>query len=80
MTLMKVIRDSNGTVINIGDWDYQKSEVIDDLTGERRVVKANPLPDASTEGMEEVVIGWDGGLYLFDDPRKDGSYSASVSQ
>jgi hypothetical protein len=55
---MKVIKDKDGVVINIGDWD--------DAAG------TNPLPDGAYEDEAEVVTGYDGGLYLADDPRRLG--------
>lgn len=55
---MKIIRDKDGNLINIGDWDDQKGE--------------NPFPEGATEHDAEVVIGWDGGKYLSDDPRRLG--------
>lgn len=58
MTLMKIWRDAEGNVINIGEWD--------DLEG------LNPIPDGAYEEEAEVVEGYDEGLYLADDPRKDG--------
>jgi hypothetical protein len=63
---MKVIR-LNGIVINIGDWDYGLVEVDHGLTD-----ITNPLPEGAVESDEEVVTGWDGGLYLHDDPRRLG--------
>ena len=53
---MKIIRDKNGNLINIGDWDDQKGE--------------NLLPEGATEHDAEVVTGYDGGLYLADDPKR----------
>jgi len=55
---MKIIKDKDGNLINIGDWD--------DVDG------ANILPDGATEHDAEVVTGYDGGLYLADDPRRLG--------
>jgi hypothetical protein len=55
---MKIIRDKDGNLINIGDWDDQKGE--------------NPLPEGATEHDAEVVIGYDGGKYLSDDPKRLG--------
>jgi len=52
---MKVFRDENGNCINIGDWDYQGG--------------TNPLPEGAAETDEIVIVGWDGGLYVRDDPR-----------
>jgi hypothetical protein len=60
---MKIYRDKNGVCINIGDWDYQ----IDETEKQH-----NPLPVDATEDEAEVVTGWDGGLYLADDPRRLG--------
>jgi len=57
---MKIYRDKNGVCINIGDWDYDI-----DSAGEQR----NPLPIDAIEDDAETVIGWDGGLYLADDPK-----------
>ena len=56
---MKIIKDKDGNLINIGDWD--------DLGG------INPLPEDSVESDAEVVTGYDGGLYLADDPRRLGN-------
>jgi hypothetical protein len=58
MTIMKIIRDQNGDLINIGEWDDCKG--------------ANPIPEGSYEDEASVVEGYDGGLYLATDPRKDG--------
>jgi len=55
---MKIIKDKDGNLINIGDWD--------DNTGK------NPLPQGATEHDLEVVTGYDGGLYLADDSRRLG--------
>lgn len=65
---MKIYRDANGNVINIGEWDY--CIVRDPDTGED--VMHNPLPAGAYEDEAEVVAGWDGGLYLADDPRRLG--------
>lgn len=56
---MKIIKDKDGNLINIGDWD--------DMGG------INPLPKDFVESEAEVVIGYDGGLYLSDDPRRLGN-------
>lgn len=64
MTMMKVIRDRNANVINIGDWDYMTEEVLNDETGEVETVVHNPLPEGSVESTEDVIVGSDGGLYL----------------
>jgi hypothetical protein len=55
---MKIFKDKNGNLVNIGDWN--------DFDG------ANPLPDGATEHDAEVVTGYDGGLYLADDPKRLG--------
>jgi len=55
---MKIIRDKDGNLINIGDWE--------DMEG------TNPLPDGAFEDDAEVVVGYDGGKYLFDDPKRLG--------
>lgn len=68
---MKVIRDKEGKVINIGEWDFQKSIITED-DGSEYVVIGNPFPDGATESEEDVVTGWDGGLYVDGDPRSEG--------
>jgi hypothetical protein len=55
---MKIIRDKNGNLINIGDWDDKEGK--------------NPLPEGATEHDAEVVEGYDKGFYLADDPRRLG--------
>jgi len=60
---MKIYRNAEGKCINIGDWDYQV-EIVDGV----EIIK-NPLPTDAMERDEEVVVGWDGGLYASDDPR-----------
>jgi len=60
---MKIIKDKDGNLINIGDWDFKVDE-------NQRV--KNPLPEGATEHDAEVVTGYDGGLYLADDPRRLG--------
>lgn len=60
---MKIYRNAQGVCINIGDWDYQ-TEMVDGVE-----VTNNPLPEGAVESDEEVIIGWDGGLYVHDDPR-----------
>ena len=53
---MKIIKDKDGNLINIGDWNDNQGK--------------NPLPEGATEHDAEVVTGYDGGLYLADDPRR----------
>jgi len=56
---MKIIKDKNGNLINIGDWDYALDNG----------VETNPLPDGAYEEDAEVVTASDGGRYLSTDPR-----------
>lgn len=63
-----VVKDKDGNLIDIGPWDYQ--EVVD-LAGQVTIM--NPLPLGAKTGTAEVVTGWDGGLYLADDPRRLGA-------
>ena len=58
----EVIRDSDGKVINIGDWDYVEETLIDPDTQEVTVVTHNPLPDGATSKEEDIVTLPDGGL------------------
>jgi hypothetical protein len=60
---MKIIKDKNGNLINIGDWNFKLNE--------NQEIQ-NPLPKDATEHDEEVVTGYDGGLYLADDPKRLG--------
>lgn len=61
---MKIIRNKDGLLINIGDWDYQ-IEIIGDIE-----IIRNFLPEGATEHDAEVVKGYDGGFYLADDPKR----------
>lgn len=79
---MKIYRDADGKVINIGDWDYKITRVpeLDPETQQplfqrlesgdfvpKTVQKAlNPLPTGATEGEADVEIREDGGLYVAD--------------
>ena len=57
--MMKIYKDSDGNLINIGEWDYAYSNE----------VATNPLPEGATSEEADVVTGYDGGLYLADDQR-----------
>lgn len=70
--MTKIYRDHNGVVVNIGEWDFQEESYIDEKTGRPMTKINNPLPEGLTTSEEEVVKGWDGGLYSSEDPRKDG--------
>lgn len=61
MNTATVIRDKNGKVINIGDWDYMAEDVEDHDTGEVIQVINNPLPEGATFATEEIVTLEDGG-------------------
>lgn len=58
---MLIIRDANGIVINIGEWDYMTEEIID-ADGDSSFIYHNLLPENTTSSTEEVVILPDGGL------------------
>jgi len=62
---MKVYRDAEGNLINIGEWDEQRDE---DEQG--NIVVNNPIPVGTVESDEEVVTGADGGKYLKSDYAK----------
>jgi hypothetical protein len=82
---MKVIKNAEGQVINIGEWDYvyqeqivQKPMNLSELTPETNmddykpktvIVARNPMPEGAFEDEADVVVGADGGLYLANDPR-----------
>jgi hypothetical protein len=56
MTIMTIIRNAEGAVINIGPWDYMNEERED---GD---IVHNPLPDGAYEDQAEIVERADGGL------------------
>ena len=56
-----VIRNKEGEVINIGEWDRMVEDVEDVTTGEVMQVINNPLPEGATSAEEEIVILDDGG-------------------
>jgi hypothetical protein len=58
---MLVIRDVNGKVINIGEWDYLKEDNIKD-DGSIETVIHNPMPEGATSQEEDIVTLPDGGL------------------
>lgn len=62
---MKVYRDAQGNLINIGEWDECR---VEDEQG--NIVINNPLPADAVESDEEVVTGADGGKYLKSDYAK----------
>jgi hypothetical protein len=62
VTEMKIIKDANGAIINIGEWQFGHQ----DETG----AWSNPMPDGAVEDTADIVEGWDGGLYASDDPRR----------
>lgn len=63
MTKKIVIRDKQGFVINIGDWDYMEENLIDSETGEvTSTIKHNPLPEGATSSEEHIITLPDGGL------------------
>ena len=73
-SMVKVIRDKGGVLINIGAWDYMpelRGAGIVDAHGEEitKLVNSNPLPEGAYEDQAEIVIGADGGLYEKGDPR-----------
>lgn len=61
---MVVYRDSEGNLINIGEWDYQIS-FEDDGTA----IVHNPLPEGAYQDEADIIVGADGGLYEAGDPR-----------
>tara|TARA_R110000851_G_scaffold328123_1_gene498399 strand:- start:42 stop:215 length:174 start_codon:yes stop_codon:yes gene_type:complete len=56
---MKIYRDINGHLINIGEWEYKIEDGIE----------SNPLPEGSYEDQASIVTGLDGGLYLSGDSK-----------
>jgi hypothetical protein len=82
---MKVIKNAEGQVINIGEWDYMYQEQIvqkklnvseitpdtnmDEYKPKTVVIAMNQMPEGAYESEADVVTGSDGGLYLANDPR-----------
>lgn len=76
MTKRKVIRNMDGAIINIGEWDYV---YVDEPTAllnrdgqpitKRKAL--NPLPEGAYEDDADIIEGWDGGLYEVGDPRSE---------
>lgn len=64
---MKVYRNSRGEVRNIGEWEFLAG--VDDEGNE---FIRNPIPETYTVSDEEVIEGWDGGLYVDGDQRAVG--------
>lgn len=63
MTVMKVIKNTNNDVINIGNWDYQIENYIDDKGNSKEIIK-NPIPEYAIESTADIIVGEDGGLYV----------------
>jgi len=66
--IKNVVRNAEGKPEHIGEWDYVRINEIGP-NGEDMVIETNPFPEGGTEKEEEVIIGFDGGLYAADDPR-----------
>jgi len=62
--MTKIYRDIDGKCINIGEWDLKINLT---LPEDERVM--NPIPEGAYEDDAEIIIGWDGGLYLANDPN-----------
>lgn len=58
---MKIYRNANGTVINIGEWDVM-SALSEDSDGNLITVEYNPLPEDILVSDEEVITLDNGGL------------------
>lgn len=56
MTMMTVLKDQDNNIIHIGEW------IVEDIGQEP--------PQGSYEDTADIVVGWDGGLYVADDPRR----------
>ena len=67
--MTKVIKSSDGSIINIGEWDYKIVSYVDD-NGETIIEETNPLPDGAYEDETETTVGWDDGIYASNDPRR----------
>ena len=56
---MKIYRDAQGNLINIGEWDECQ---VEDEDG--NIVINNPIPDGAVESDEDVVTAIDGSRVL----------------
>ena len=61
----KIIVDKDGNVINIGDWDFQKTTALDKDGNEIEVI-LNPLPEGAIESEGELVTEKDGSVFVKD--------------
>lgn len=55
----RIYRDSNGNVINVGEWQR-----IDAVAEDGTVYQTNPIPSGTTFSDEEVEIRSDGSLVI----------------
>lgn len=62
--MMKKVFVLDGKIINVGDWDYQKS--IDDEGNE---VVGNPLPDGAAEEEREMEYSEERGWFEIGKPQ-----------
>ncbi|MCE5368486.1 hypothetical protein [Klebsiella oxytoca] len=68
--MMKVYRDKDGKVINIGEWDYMEEEILGEIVDEeskavslvKRTIRHNPVPEGATFTEEDVITLSDGGI------------------
>lgn len=68
--MMKVYRDKDSKVINIGEWDYMEEEVVEEILDEEsgeislvnKIIRHNPVPDGATFAEEDVITLSDGGI------------------
>lgn len=56
---MKVYRNKDGDIINIGEWEILKSIIVSE-DGYEDELTINPIPEGSTITDEEVTMGFDG--------------------
>lgn len=80
MAIMKVIRDKDGKLINVGDWDYQISrepvmvdspvEAIDEDTGEKYTyMEKQPAYSQQPDGSLVPIV-----RQVFGNPMPEGAY------
>lgn len=64
--MTKVYLNADGSCANIGEWDLRPM-----LNEAGDVVITNPIPEGVTEAEADTVTGWDDGVYVATDPRRN---------
>lgn len=80
MSELKTVVVLDGEIINVGEWDYQYIEQIND-DGTASQIPQNPLPDVATIEQREMVYSVDKGWQLanaIQTPSQEDVLSAKI--